>query len=153
MEIRKFSTYCNTYVLLTESSAVVIDPFEFTPEINSLLNHSGIQHRAVVLTHGHFDHIKDAALVREKTGAKILIHKCDEECLLYPHFTLCALFGQTLNPFSPDETFEDFGKINRLWRYDYTDERKAELYSMFTTRGGDLNATNLPAEPDSKFEM
>lgn len=53
----------------------------------------------------------------------------------------------------PDETFEDFGKINRLWRYDYTDERKAELYDMFTTRGGDLNATNLPAEPDSKFEM
>ncbi len=53
----------------------------------------------------------------------------------------------------PDETFEDFGKINRLWRYDYTDERKAELYSMFTQRGGDLNATNLPAEPDSKFEM
>lgn len=111
MEIRKFSTYCNTYVLLTESSAVVIDPFEFTPEINSLLNHSGIQHRAVVLTHGHFDHIKDATLVREKTGAKIFIHKCDEECLLYPHFTLCALFGQTLNPFSPDETFEDGAEI------------------------------------------
>lgn len=53
----------------------------------------------------------------------------------------------------PDETFEDFGKINRLWHYDYTDERKAELYSMFTERGGDLNGTNLPAEPDSKFEM
>ena len=53
----------------------------------------------------------------------------------------------------PDETFEDFGKINRLWQYSYTDERKAELYSMFTERGGDLNSTNLPAEPDSKFEM
>lgn len=53
----------------------------------------------------------------------------------------------------PDETFEDFGKINRLWQYSYTDERKAELYSMFTERGGDLNNTNLPAEPDSKFEM
>ena len=111
MEIKKFATYCNTYVLLTESSAVVIDPYEFTPEIDSLLNHSGVEHRAVVLTHGHFDHIKDAALVRKKTGAKILIHKCDEECLLYPHFTLCALFGQTLEPFSPDETFEDGDEI------------------------------------------
>ena len=53
----------------------------------------------------------------------------------------------------PDETFEDFGKINRLWQYSYTDERKAELYGMFTERGGDLNSANLPAEPDSKFEM
>ena len=53
----------------------------------------------------------------------------------------------------PDETFEDFGKINRLWQYSYTDERKAELYGMFKERGGDLNTTNLPAEPDSKFEM
>ena len=53
----------------------------------------------------------------------------------------------------PDETFEDFGKINRLWQYSYTDERKAELYGMFTQRGGDLNSANLPAEPDSKFEM
>lgn len=53
----------------------------------------------------------------------------------------------------PDETFEDFGKINRLWQYSYTDERKAELYGMFKERGGDLNSTNLPAEPDSKFEM
>ena len=53
----------------------------------------------------------------------------------------------------PDETFEDFGKINRLWGYSYTDERKAELYSMFTDRGGNLNRTNLPAEADSKFEM
>ncbi len=53
----------------------------------------------------------------------------------------------------PDETFEDFGKINRLWGYSYTDERKKELYGMFTDRGGDLNKTNLPAEPDSKFSM
>lgn len=53
----------------------------------------------------------------------------------------------------PDETFEDFGKINRLWGYSYTDERKKELYDLFIKNGGDLNKTNLPAEPDSKFEM
>ena len=111
MEIRKFVTYCNTYVLLTESSAVVIDPFELTSEIEELLSRVGAEHKAVILTHGHFDHIKDASLLREKTGAKILIHKCDEESLLYPHFSLCALFGQTLNPFSPDGTFEDGDKL------------------------------------------
>lgn len=107
MEIRKFSTYCNTYVVLTDTSAVVIDPFEFTPEISALLNRSGIEKRAVVLTHGHYDHIKDADKIRQLTGAKIYIHRCDAECLLYPQFTLCSLFGQSLEPFSPDETFKD----------------------------------------------
>ncbi|MBQ7043976.1 MAG: hypothetical protein IJN78_05150 [Clostridia bacterium] len=53
----------------------------------------------------------------------------------------------------PDETFEDFGKINRLWGYSYTDERKKELYDLFIKNGGDLNKSNLPAEPDSKFSM
>ncbi len=53
----------------------------------------------------------------------------------------------------PDETFEDFGKINRLWGYDYTDERKKELYDIFIKNGGDLQDANLPAEYDSKFSM
>ena len=117
MEIKKFTSYCNTYVILTDTSAVVIDPFEFTTEISGLINRSGIENRAVILTHGHYDHIKDAVKVRQSSGAKIYIHKEDEECLLYPHFTLCALFGQSLEPFKADYTFEDgevlsFGNIS-----------------------------------------
>ncbi len=53
----------------------------------------------------------------------------------------------------PDETFEDFGKINRLWGYGYTDERKKELYDLFIKNGGDLQKVNLPTEYDSKFSM
>jgi len=36
----------------------------------------------------------------------------------------------------PDETFEDFRKINQLWGYEYTPERKAELYQKYLERGG-----------------
>ena len=105
MEIKKFETYCNTYVVLSDTSAVVIDPFEFTPEIKALLNRAGIETKAVILTHGHYDHIRDAVKVREATGAKIYVHKFDAECLSYTQFTLCGLFGQTLEPFDPDVTF------------------------------------------------
>ena len=48
-----------------------------------------------------------------------------EADLPYSHFT-CL----------PDETFEDFDKINRLWGYEYTPERKAELYAAYLARGG-----------------
>lgn len=36
----------------------------------------------------------------------------------------------------PDETFEDFEKIKQLWGYEYTDERKKQLYAEYLKRGG-----------------
>lgn len=41
-------------------------------------------------------------------------------------------FGQT--KVLPDETFEDFNGIFQLWTYEYTDERKEQLYKDFLKR-------------------
>ncbi|MCQ2471277.1 MAG: hypothetical protein MJ147_04485 [Clostridia bacterium] len=48
----------------------------------------------------------------------------------------------------PDETFEDFGKIERLWKYTYSDERKEELFQLFLKNGGDAEKMLIPT---SKF--
>ena len=53
----------------------------------------------------------------------------------------------------PDETFEDFGKIERLWGYTYTPERKKELFEIFVANGGDLDSANLPVRYEGIFEM
>lgn len=53
----------------------------------------------------------------------------------------------------PDESFEDFEKIKRLWRYEYTEERKAELYRLFVEHGGDLGKFVFPTSPTGNFEM
>lgn len=52
----------------------------------------------------------------------------------------------------PDETFEDFEKIKRLWRYVYTDERKAELYDLFISNGGDPDNMTIPSSPFGYIE-
>lgn len=44
----------------------------------------------------------------------------------------------------PDETFEDFEKIKRLWRYVYSEERKNELYEQFLKNGGSEENLLLP---------
>lgn len=44
----------------------------------------------------------------------------------------------------PDETFEDFEKIKRIWRYVYTDERKKELYDTFLANGGSEDNLVIP---------
>lgn len=46
----------------------------------------------------------------------------------------------------PDETFEDFAKIKRLWGYDYTDEYKKELYELFIKNGGKPDEISLPVD-------
>ena len=53
----------------------------------------------------------------------------------------------------PDETFEDFGKIEHLWGYTYTAERKEELYKLFLANGGKLDDATLPAKYEGIFSM
>lgn len=47
----------------------------------------------------------------------------------------------------PDETFEDFEKIKRIWRYVYSEERKNELYDIFLAHGGNPDELVLPTSP------
>lgn len=50
-------------------------------------------------------------------------------------------FGQT--KVFPDETFEDFNGIFRLWTYEYTDKRKKQLYEDFLKRSRNKNKKRL----------
>ena len=52
----------------------------------------------------------------------------------------------------PDESFEDFEKIKRLWGYTYTPARKTELFNLFIKNGGNLNDFNLPCDKEGFIE-
>lgn len=45
------------------------------------------------------------------------------------------VYGKT--KIHPDETFEDFNGVYNLWGYEYTEERKEQLYKDFLRRKGD----------------
>lgn len=42
------------------------------------------------MTHGHFDHILGVSGLKEFTGAKVLIHKLDGDCLSDENKSLCS---------------------------------------------------------------
>lgn len=65
-----------TYLLgdLTQREAVLIDPvLEHVALYLSLLDERRLKLRSVLETHIHADHITGASLLREKTGAKVMI--------------------------------------------------------------------------------
>jgi len=84
----------NCYILYnTESkAAVVIDAGDCAGTIiNKVLEHN-LFVEAIILTHGHFDHILAVDALSKRFNAKIIINRNDEILLKNPNFNLSRSF-------------------------------------------------------------
>ncbi len=72
------SLYTNCYMAWGDSKdCILVDPgFEADKILEQVRSH-GKQVAAVLLTHGHFDHIGGVKAIAEATGCKVYIHKED----------------------------------------------------------------------------
>ena len=66
----------NTYILYDEQTknAVITDPGAEPERILSELDRLGLHLQAVLLTHGHFDHVGATGAVRSATDCRIFVH-------------------------------------------------------------------------------
>lgn len=72
----------NCYIIKTDkSNAVVVDPGAHPERILSVLDDNKLNCRAIVITHGHHDHIGALYEIKSKTKAIVYIHKADAEML------------------------------------------------------------------------
>ena len=71
----------NAYIVADEVSkeAVVIDPGDEPDRIMDLIHSNGFHVRAVICTHGHFDHVGAVGDIKKATGARVMMHKDDSE--------------------------------------------------------------------------
>jgi len=68
----------NCYLLAGDGSAVVIDPGMHTHDrVVDLLEEHGLELEAVVLTHGHIDHTRDAGQLARRFSVPVYIHPAD----------------------------------------------------------------------------
>ncbi len=69
----------NAYVIVDEGSrqALLVDPGLESETIYDVICAEGLELRAIVNTHGHFDHVCGNAFFKAKTGAPILLHQED----------------------------------------------------------------------------
>lgn len=110
MEIKKLvlgEIEVNCYLISTENAAVVIDCGYYTKEAEDFLNNNSSKERLIILTHGHFDHIGAAPLLRDKTNVKIAVGEHDAEALKDPYLSYAAQFRQEIIPFTADILLKD----------------------------------------------
>ena len=90
----------------SDGHAVIIDPGDDPARLLDEIRKNGLTLDAILLTHGHFDHVGGAALLREFTGARVMITREDARCLTEPMAALAPVELCT-----PDRLLEDGNTI------------------------------------------
>lgn len=102
----------NCYMVSSDNTAIVIDPGKYSPIVSEFFKQSKFKHRAILLTHSHFDHICGAARLREETNTDIIVGKKDEEGLFNTYLSLSDQFHAKQEPFYADQTVNNGDILN-----------------------------------------
>ena len=91
----------NCYVLTKDNKAFVIDPGLDTEKIIKTIEKYKLLPVAVLLTHGHFDHIYSVAELKKK-GAKVYVSEVDAPKLFDNELNMGFVFGINTEKVVPD---------------------------------------------------
>ena len=93
----------NCYVVRAERSAAdaaVVDPGDDAVQLRLELARSGATCRAILITHGHYDHLGAVADLAEATGARV--YMAEEESVLLEDVNSFVPPGVRLRAYTPD---------------------------------------------------
>ncbi|MCE1174011.1 MAG: MBL fold metallo-hydrolase [Propionibacteriales bacterium] len=97
------------------SQCVIIDPGQGSADgVRTILTDNQLTPRAILLTHGHFDHVADAATLADEFNVAVYVHAADQHLLTDPAAGLSAegaamvrkLVGASLPAPARVETYE-----------------------------------------------
>jgi len=105
--------YTNCFIIGCDDTkeAAVVDPGGDSDKILMSLADDKLTLKYILNTHGHFDHVAGNKMLKEATGAKILIHEEDATLLTTPSMGLSADNLQAADEFMKDGDKITFGNI------------------------------------------
>ncbi len=71
----------NTYLIISDSSAFVVDPAVSVSAILAASDSEGVSLEGILLTHGHYDHMLSMDALRDAANIPVMIHEDDAEML------------------------------------------------------------------------
>ena len=106
----------NCYFVYREGSSKVIfiDPADYGEQIFKAMKDNGFEVAAILLTHGHFDHIWGCSRLRQLTSAQVYAYEGEEDVLLSSDLNVsagagraCTVKANTLLKDGEEVTIED----------------------------------------------
>lgn len=148
-DYNSFDELCaNTYILYDEKEAVVIDPGATNDSVINFLEKRNLSLKAILLTHGHFDHIRGVNHLLDKFDVPIYIHQDDEIMLTDPDIN-CSDFENVVIQKKP-VLLSDKDKLSFLG------SEIEVIHTPFHTRGSVcyyLKDNNVLFSGDTLFKM
>ena len=104
--------YTNCYLLKNKETGelIIVDPADCPEKIEMKISRMNGKPVAILLTHGHFDHILAAQAVKEKYNIPIYACRQEEEMLREPSINMTVHYGQGCS-IVPDVFLEDLDVI------------------------------------------
>jgi glyoxylase-like metal-dependent hydrolase (beta-lactamase superfamily II) len=108
-------TNCYLVGAAEEGIGILIDAPPDPVGLEDLIEAAGIVPTALVLTHGHVDHMGGAGYLQRSRELTVYVHRDDDFLTLDPQTQLRALFGMLpAGDFSPPEELTDLGPRSLL---------------------------------------
>ncbi len=109
----------NCYFVYEEGKSEVLffDPADKGEYIYQALKEKGFSVLAILLTHGHFDHIWGVEKLKELSGAKVYAFEEEKELCMNPSMNISASAGRTC-AIEPDELLKD-GQMVTIGDYEF----------------------------------
>ena len=104
----------NGYILYDNVSGdcAFIDVGDYGERLKAFLKNKGIEKlKYILLTHGHFDHIKGVKKLKVDFGGEVVIHTLDSDCLYDSSKSLGDFFGLSMPSFEADKIVEDGDRL------------------------------------------
>ncbi|WP_418748230.1 MBL fold metallo-hydrolase [Frisingicoccus sp.] len=98
----------NCYFLINEDTkeVLIVDPADRAQKIIEWINSEGLKPVAILLTHGHFDHIMGVAGVKKEYNIPIYASRDETEVLADPQINVSTMMGAYMS-MKADELFSD----------------------------------------------
>lgn len=104
----------NCYLVIDEETqkAAIIDPGGLSSQLDKEISSKALSVEYILLTHGHFDHIRKVVRYKNKTNAKVIMSMKERDFPMEPDLNLSGKFAHTkVDPFDADILFSDGDKI------------------------------------------
>lgn len=99
----------NCYLVCNEETkeVIIFDPGENGVQISNHIKENGWTLKAILLTHGHFDHISAVDELRKAFQVPVYAHEAEKEVLENPNYNCSLVFGSPQVSITADEYVRD----------------------------------------------